>query len=70
MKKKSKDLKVGDKIKLAGKIASIEKIEFSETGGKSGKFHKKGRKCRIEAKTSEGEKLVIIRPEDYPIEKV
>lgn len=62
MKKISKDLKKGDIIILSGKEFIIENIEFSEIG-------KQGtRKCRIEAKTKEGEKIVIIRPEDYPFD--
>ncbi len=62
MKKISKDLKKGDIIILSGKEFIIENIEFSEIG-------KQGtRKCRIEAKTKEGEKIVVIRPEDYPFD--
>ncbi|MEK6854738.1 MAG: hypothetical protein AABX73_00780 [Nanoarchaeota archaeon] len=62
MKKISKDLKKGDIIILSGREFIIENIEFSEIG-------KQGtRKCRIEAKTKEGEKIVIIRPEDYPFD--
>jgi len=69
MKKKAKDLKVGDKIKIAGKTLIIEDIEFSEVGGKSGMVEKRGtRKCRIEAKTPEGERIIIIRPDEYPFE--
>lgn len=62
MKKNAKDLKKGDKIMVAGQKCIIENIEFSEIG-------KQGtRKCRLELKTEKGEKLVIIRPEDYPFE--
>ena len=62
MKKISKDLKKGDIIILSGREFIIENIEFSEIG-------KQGtRKCRIEAKTKEGEKIVVIRPEDYPFD--
>ena len=62
MKKKAKELKKGEKIKIAGKEFTIENIEISEIG-------KQGtRKCRIEAKSDSGEKIVIIRPEDYPFE--
>jgi len=64
MKKQAKELKKGDKIKIAGKIYEIIEFEISNIG-KHGK-----RKCRIEAQTEKGEKLIIIRPEDYPIEKI
>ena len=60
MKKQAKDLKKGDKILIAGKTATIEEIEFSDLG-KHGK-----RKARIVAITPENEKIVIVRPEDYP----
>lgn len=62
MKKQAKELVKGEKIKVADKIAIIEDIELSEIG-KHGK-----RKVRIEASTSSGEKIVIIRPEDYLFE--
>ena len=62
MKKLAKDLKKGDKINLTGKTCLIENTEISDIG-KQGK-----RKCRIVAITDEGEKIVIVRPEDYPIE--
>ncbi len=62
MKKKAKELKKGDKIKIGGKIFTIEDIEISEIG-------KQGtRKVRILAKSAESEKIIIIRPEDYPFE--
>jgi len=50
------------KIKIAGKVCTISEIEISDIG-KHGK-----RKCRIEAKTPEDEKVIIIRPEDYPLD--
>lgn len=61
MKKKAKELKVGDEVVMFGKIGKIEKIEFSEIG-KQG-----GRKIRFEIKIND-EKTVLIRPEDYPFE--
>jgi translation elongation factor P/translation initiation factor 5A len=62
MKKKANELRKGNKIKIAGKDFVIENIEQSDIG-------KQGtRKCRIEAKNEAGEKIVIIRPEDYPFE--
>ena len=67
MKKFAKDLKKGDKIKIAEKVFVINEIEVSEPG--SGKSGLKGkRKVRIEAINNQEEKIVIIRPEDYPFE--
>ncbi|MBS3099187.1 hypothetical protein J4462_03165 [Candidatus Pacearchaeota archaeon] len=60
MKKQAKDIKKGDKIKIAGKDFIVEELEISDIG-KQGK-----RKVRIEA--SGAEKIVIVRPEDYPFE--
>lgn len=62
MKKQAKEVKKGNNIQIAGKTCVVETFEMSDIG-KHGK-----RKCRIEAKTPEGEKIILIRPEDYPIE--
>ena len=62
MKKQAKDLKKGDKIKIAGKSFIISEVEISDVA-KQGKS-----KVRIVALDEKGEKLVIIRPEDYPFE--
>jgi translation elongation factor P/translation initiation factor 5A len=64
MKKQAKDIKKGDKITLGGKECIVETFEISDIG-KHGK-----RKCKIEANTPEGEKVVIIRPEDYPVDVI
>ncbi len=64
MKKQAKDLKQGDKILIADQSCTIEDIEISDIG-KHGK-----RKCRIEALTEKGDKIVIIRPEDYLFDSV
>lgn len=62
MKKKAKDLKKGDKISIGGEKLEVSSIEISGIG-------KQGtQKCRIEALKSNGEKIVIIRPSDYPLE--
>jgi translation elongation factor P/translation initiation factor 5A len=61
-KKKASEIKSGNKIKLAGKSCTVESVEISDIG-------KQGtRKVRISTKTLEGEKIVIVRPEDYPID--
>jgi translation elongation factor P/translation initiation factor 5A len=62
MKKKASELKKGQKIKIGGKSFTIEILEISDIGKQGTK------KCRIEAKSDFGEKIVIIRPEDYPFE--
>ena len=62
MKVKASELKRGDKIIIAGKEAIVESIELSDIG-KQGK-----KKCRIAIKLPNGEKMAIVRPEDYPIE--
>ena len=63
MKKKAKDLKKGDKIKILDNVWEVVGTETSEIG-KQG-----SQKCRLELSSS-GEKLAIIRPSDYPFEVV
>ena len=63
MKKQAKDLAKGDKISIGGQAFTVESIELSDVG-KHGK-----RKCRIVAKTDKGS-MVIVRPEDYPIDTI
>lgn len=58
--KKASELKKDDKILLASEELIVQDVEISEIG-KQGK-----RKVRISASKSDGEKVVIIRPEDYP----
>lgn len=62
MKKQAKDLKVGNNIIIAGQKSLIEEIEISDIG-KHGK-----RKVRIVALTPNRERIIIIRPEDYPFD--
>jgi len=62
MKKKASELKKGDKIIIGNEILVIETIEVSGIG-------KQGvQKCRIEAKKQNREKIVLVRPSDYPLE--
>tara|TARA_Y100000310_G_scaffold174669_2_gene174720 strand:- start:398 stop:592 length:195 start_codon:yes stop_codon:yes gene_type:complete len=61
MKKPAKDLKEGDKITVFGKTGVIEKTELSDIG-KQGK-----RKVRLEVNV-DGNKTVMVRPDDYPFE--
>jgi len=60
-KKKAGELKEGDKIKIAGKEAVVGEIEVSDIGKQGTK------KVRIVA-DADGEKVIIIRPEDYPLD--
>lgn len=64
MKKQAKDVKKGDFVIIGGKKCLINSFEISDVG-KHGK-----RKCRMEAQTPEGEKIILIRPEDYPMDVV
>jgi len=60
MKRIAKELKKGDKIAIGSETLIIESLEVSGIG-------KQGtQKCRIVAVRANGEKLVIIRPADYP----
>ncbi|MEK6933450.1 MAG: hypothetical protein AABW75_01080 [Nanoarchaeota archaeon] len=60
--KKAKDLNKKDCIIIGAEELEVEEIEISEIG-------KQGtRKVRIVAKKKNGDKIVIIRPEDYPVE--
>ena len=59
--KKAIDLKIGDKIKVGGERLSVESVEVSDVG-------KQGtRKVRIQARKSNNEEVIIIRPADYPV---
>lgn len=62
MKKKASELKVGDKISIAGEELKVLVVEVSDIGKQGTK------KCRIEASKKNGEKVVIIRPADYPVD--
>lgn len=62
MKKLAKELKKNDKVLLAEQTCIIESIELSGIG-KQGK-----RKARIVLLTPKNEKLIIVRPEDYPFD--
>lgn len=62
MKKQAKELVKGDKVKLAEQTCVVDSTEISDIG-KQGK-----RKCRLVLITEKGEKLAIVRPEDYPFD--
>ncbi len=63
MRKKASELKKGEKIKILNKLWVIENIEISDIGKQGSK------KCRIEL-SSNGEKMAIIRPSEYPFEVI
>ncbi|HRZ85773.1 MAG TPA: hypothetical protein P5277_03245 [Candidatus Paceibacterota bacterium] len=60
MKKQAKQLKKGDKISIGTDTLIVEEVELSDISKQGSK------KCRIVASKSNGEKVVIIRPEEYP----
>jgi len=62
MKKKAEELKKRDKIVLAGETLVVEEIEISDIGKQGVK------KCRIQALKKDSERVIIIRPSDYPFE--
>ena len=64
MKKNAEELKIGDKILIAGEILIIENIEISDIGKQGTK------KCRIVAKKKDGENIILIRPSNYPFQIV
>jgi len=62
MKKQAKDLKKGDTVIIGEQKAVIDELDMSDIG-KQGK-----RKVRIGALTEKKEKIILVRPEDYPID--
>jgi len=62
MKKQAKEIKKGDKVVIGGESLIVTVVEHSDIG-------KQGiKKSRIEAQKSNGDKVVIVRPENYPME--
>ena len=60
MKKKAEELRKGDTITIGNESLQIENVEISDLG-------KQGiKKCRIEARKLSGERVVLLRPADYP----
>ncbi len=62
MKKSARELKKGDKILIANREYFVEELEISDIG-KHGM-----RKVRIVAISPQQEKIILIRPEDYPFD--
>ena len=62
MKKKAEELKKGNKFSIGSETLEIESIELSDVGKQGVK------KCRIVALKSNGEKVILIRPSNYPFD--
>ncbi len=62
MKKKAGDVKIGETLIIGGEKLKVLSVELSDIGKQGTK------KCRIEAQRPSQEKMVIIRPVDYPLE--
>jgi translation elongation factor P/translation initiation factor 5A len=63
MKKKASELEKGEQIKILDKVWKVVAIETSDIGKQGSK------KVRLEL-SSNGEKMAIIRPSEYPFETV
>lgn len=62
MKKKAIEIKKKDVLIIAGEELEVEEVESSDVSKQGTK------KVRIVAKKKNGEKVVVIRPADYPVE--
>ncbi|MDP2672668.1 MAG: hypothetical protein Q8O84_02555 [Nanoarchaeota archaeon] len=62
MKKKAEELKKGNKFAIGSEILSVDNVELSDVGKQGVK------KCRITARKANGEKVIIVRPSNYPFE--
>ena len=62
MKKKAEELKKGDQFSIGAETLTIENIELSDIGKQGVK------KCRVVAVKANNEKIVLIRPSNYPFE--
>lgn len=62
MKKKAIEIKKKDLLIIAGEELEVEEVESSDVSKQGTK------KIRIVAKKKNGEKVVVIRPADYPVE--
>jgi translation elongation factor P/translation initiation factor 5A len=62
MKKKAIEIKKGDSIVVGGEDMKVEEVESSDISKQGSK------KVRIVAKKKNGERIVIIRPADYPLD--
>ena len=62
VKKKAKEIKPGDILKIGGEELVVEEMEISDIGKQGTK------KVRIVGKKNTGEKVVFIRPDEYPLD--
>ena len=62
VKKKASEIKKNDIVSIGGEPVCVEEVEISDIG-------KQGtRKVRFVVRKKNGEKAIIIRPEDYPVD--
>jgi len=62
MEKTAEQLKNGDKIAIGPETLAIESVEISDVGKQGVK------KCRIIALKQNGEKVILVRPSNYPFD--
>ncbi|MEK6899461.1 MAG: hypothetical protein AABW79_05180 [Nanoarchaeota archaeon] len=62
MKKTADKVKIGDFLSIGGEFLKVVQVELSDIGKQGTK------KCRIELEKNNGEKVIVIRPADYPFE--
>lgn len=62
MKKTAEQLKNGDKIAIGPETLKIESTEISDVGKQGVK------KCRIVALRLNGDKVILVRPSNYPFD--
>ncbi len=62
VKKKAVEVKKGDTLVIGGEEIEVTEVEVSDIGKQGTK------KVRLVAKKKNGENVVIIRPEEYPLE--
>ena len=62
MKKKAEELTKGDKFAIGPEMLTVESIELSDVGKQGVK------KCRIVALKQNNDKMVLVRPSNYPFE--
>lgn len=62
MKKKAEQLKKGEQLSIGADILKVDSIELSDVGKQGVK------KCRIVALNGKGEKIVLVRPSNYPFD--
>ena len=62
VRKRASEVKKGDIMIIAGEELEVEEVEISDIGKQGTK------KVRIVAKKKSGERVTMVRPDEYPIE--